>query len=106
MIRGNVPTLPPAAAMKAAAVERRMLEEDARMGRGGRSGDASSVLAFCRFLESAGKGNPATCREVPAEHLASYAKIVQKLVEAGELPPSAKDEFEATKASTLRYIAE
>ena len=86
--------LPPPAIIKAAAVERRILEEALAMGREEPLGEVASVLTFCRFLELANGGRMTIFPDVPDEHRPSYAKIVHKLVEAGELPAAAKDRFD------------
>jgi hypothetical protein len=85
--------LPAAAVKKAAAAERRILEEDTAMGREEAVGEVASVLTFCRFLELADGGKMTILPEVPPEHRPYYAKIVRKLVEAGELPAALIERF-------------
>lgn len=77
--------LPPAAIKKAAANERQMLEDDMAKGREESLSDVTSILMFCRFLESAERGIPAILPNLPLEHWTYYLKIIQKLVEAGDL---------------------
>jgi len=94
-------TLPAVAAKKAATVERRVLEEDTAMGREESVSETASILAFCRFLESAGDDNAGFPPSIPSEHWPHYARIVQKLVQAGELSPALKDRFEGECGKVL-----
>jgi hypothetical protein len=96
-------TLPAAAVKKAAAVERRVLEEDTAMGREESVCETASILAFCRFLESAGDDNAAFPPNMPLEHWSHYTRIVLKLVQAGELSPAAKDHFEGECGKVLLH---
>ena len=98
--------LPPAAAMKAAAVELHLLEEDTAMGREEPVGEVASVLAFCRFLQSGGERKQTLFWDVPLEHRPSYRTILHKLVEAGKLPPAAEAEFESVFGGTLERTTE
>ncbi|HEV2328845.1 MAG TPA: hypothetical protein VGY56_08680, partial [Verrucomicrobiae bacterium] len=63
------------------------------MGREEPVGEVASVLTFCRFLELANSGNITILPDVPDEHRPYYAKIVQKLIDAGELPATTKGIF-------------
>jgi hypothetical protein len=83
------------AVLKAAAMERRMLEEDGALGRTPSSEDTDSILAFCMFLEGAARGAWVMPPSIPMEHWAFYEKTVERLAAAGELPYVAKEDFEA-----------
>lgn len=102
---GMMDRLPAVAAKKAAAVQRRMLEADIAAKREESFGEAASVLAFCRFLESPGGGTPVVFRDVPLEHWTVYAQIIGKLVEAGELSPDMKDRFDREFGKVLAQAA-
>lgn len=77
--------LPAAAAKRAAAAERRSLDEG-----------AISVLTFRRFLNAVMLGVPLTHGVLPAEHVSAYRKSVARLVKAGRLPTGADKEFDRT----------
>jgi hypothetical protein len=93
--------LPAAAVKKAAAVYRRRLEEDTALGRENLAGEVLSVLTFCRFVESGGKSGLLHFPYVPLEHMAAYAKIVQRLVAAQELSLHEEDQLKGKPGGTL-----
>jgi hypothetical protein len=79
------------------AVERqqRMMEEDLVNERNLDEGEVMSVLNFCQFIKAVklGLNAPSPC-VVPVGHVAFYRKIVEKLIEAGELPAYAKNQYD------------
>ncbi len=77
--------LPVKAILRAADAERRMVEDDLARQRISPNEDTDSVLAFCQFLEAAERGAHFPLPALPMEHCAFYRKIVQKLVDVGEL---------------------
>ncbi len=87
--------LPPKAVLKAVALERRMLEEELAFGRTFPKKDASSILSFCKFLESVVDGRLILPSALPMDHWAFYGKTVERLAAAGELPPRKLENFEA-----------
>jgi hypothetical protein len=73
-----------------------MLEDDLKYNRTSSRRNASSVLNFCQFLKTAGDGTAMTPANLPLQHVARYHEIVARLIEAGELPVSAKQQFDLT----------
>ena len=100
-----IDSLPPKAVIRAAEAERRMIEDDLSNQRILPDREIRSILAFCGFLEAAAGGRPfsfSKVADVPTEEWAFYGKIVQKLVESGELPLAAKNRFEAVFSNPLQ----
>src|SRR5690349_12453156 len=87
-----IESAPPKAVIRAAEVERRMVEDDLESNRTVPDEEAISVLGFCNFLTAAAGGVVVALPAAPIEHCAFYRKIVQRLVEAGELPFTVKDQ--------------
>jgi hypothetical protein len=87
-------SIPIKAVVRAADAERRMVEDDLRKKRTVPDLYVDSVLGFCNFLTSAVAGIYVTLPAFPLEHCAFYRKIVQRLVDAGELPAEIVGEFE------------
>jgi hypothetical protein len=83
-------SIPVKAVLRAVDVERKMVEDDLRKKRTERDEYVTSVLSFCNFLMLAVCGNYAAIPGLPADHRAFYSKIVQRLVDAGELPSEIK----------------
>jgi hypothetical protein len=96
-----IDSIPVKGILKAATVERLMLEDDLAHKRTPPSEEAGvhSIVNFCRFLEAAKNGLEIFPVEVPVVHFAYYRKIVTKLIEAGVLPGRAEAQFEATFSS-------
>jgi len=90
-----IDSLPPEGILKAAAVERFMLEEDLAEGRMLPDEDTDSILAFCRFLAGTANGSMIWFRSMPMEHWEFYVKTVSRLVAAERLPRSVKEDIEA-----------
>lgn len=93
--------LPTAALLRAADAQRRMIESDLANDRVLTQRDASSIVSFCNFLAGAADGRNVPCPSLPLEHCAYYRKIVQRLVEAGDLPFTVQDEFDANFCEAL-----
>jgi hypothetical protein len=83
-------SIPVKAVLRAADAERKMVEDDLKKKRTERDEYVTSVLSFCNFLMLAVCGKYAVVPGLPADHRAFYSKIVQRLVDAGELPPEIK----------------
>ena len=75
-------TIPVKAVLRAVDAERKMVEDDLQKKRTERDENVTSVLGFCHFLGGVYNVIPG----VPFEHREFYSKIVQRLVDAGELP--------------------
>ena len=86
-------SIPTKAVLRAAEAERRMVESDLEHKRTERDSEVISVLSFCNFLNLAGCGIDNSMPVLPAEHRAYYGKVVQRLVEAGELPSESTHQF-------------
>jgi hypothetical protein len=91
--------MPAKGVLNAVELQRRMIEDDLLHKRNLAVEEATSVLRFCRFIETVKLGlNDSSPCVVPVHHVAFYWKIVMKLVEAGELPAHAQRQFEAVFA--------
>lgn len=87
-------SIPIKAVLRAADAERKMVEEDLKKKRAEPDECIVSVLGFCNFLSLAVRGIYASLPALPFEHRTFYARIVQQLVDAGELPVEIKSHFE------------
>jgi hypothetical protein len=94
-------SLPVKAVIHAAAVQRRMVQTDLEMKRTSVNKESLSILGFCTFLIDAAQGIQSVIPAWPIEHCAFYRHVVQKLVEAGELPPRVKEQFDFTFSRAL-----
>jgi hypothetical protein len=87
-------SIPIKAVLRAVAAERKMVEDDLEKKRTEPDEYVFSVLGFCNFLMLAVCGVYESVALLPHEHRAFYRKIVQRLVDAGELPPEITGHFE------------
>lgn len=87
-------SIPIKAVLRAADAERRMVEEDLEKKRAEPDECIVSVLGFCNFLTLAMRGVYGSLSALPFEHRAFYGRILQQLVDAGELPVEIKEHFE------------
>ena len=87
-------SIPIKAVLRAVDAERKMVEDDLDKKRTERDEYVTSVLGFCNFLMLAVCGVYDTITSLPSEHRAVYRKIVQRLVDAGELPSEITGHFE------------
>jgi hypothetical protein len=96
-----IDSLPVKGILKAATVERLMLEDDLAHKRTPPTEEAGvhSIVNFCRFLEAARLNLDIFPVAVPVVHFVFYRKTVANLIEAGELPGRAEAQFEATFSS-------
>jgi hypothetical protein len=92
--------IPARAIFKTLELEGHMLREDLLKGRPVSISEAQSVLEFYEFIRSSKEGSPArkTAFAGPIHHIDFYRKIVDRLVEARELPITARAQFEITFA--------
>ena len=79
-------SIPIKAVLRAVDAERKMVEDDLDKKRTEPDEYVTSVLGFCNFLMLAMCGVRSSITTLPPEHRAFYRKIVQRLVDAGELP--------------------
>jgi hypothetical protein len=87
-------SIPIKAVLRAVDAERKMVEDDLDKKRTEPDEYVTSVLGFCNFLMLAVCGVYDTITTLPPEHRAFYSKIVQRLVDAGELPPEITPHFD------------
>jgi hypothetical protein len=92
-------SIPTKAVLRAAEAERRMVEDDLENKRTECDRYVVSVLGFCNFLTLAVCGIYSSMAALPVEHRAYYGKIVQRLVDAGELPSTTAEHFNRIFAS-------
>jgi hypothetical protein len=89
---GNIPEL---AILKALDVECRMLEDDLAHSRLTMTTDTFSILCFREYVQMAKLGIFLHCSmHLPAEHIQFYKETLVRLIQAGQLPPSAVIEFD------------
>jgi len=93
--------LPTATLLRAADVQRRLIEGDLAADRTASPSEAQSIVSFCRFLSASARGEKVPCPPLPVEHSAYYRKIIQRLVKTGELPFAVQDEFDANFCEAL-----
>lgn len=93
--------IPIKAVVRAAEAERRMVEDDLAKKRTAPDTNVTSVLSFCNFLTLAARGIAFALPVLPIEHCAFYRRVVQRLVEAGELPVEMKQRFDVAFSESL-----
>jgi len=86
-------SIPTKAVLRAAEAERRMVEDDLENKRTECDQYVVSVLSFCNFLMLAVCGIYSSMASLPVEHRVYYGKVVQRLVDAGELPSKTAEYF-------------
>jgi hypothetical protein len=91
-------SIPTKAVLRAVEAERRMVEDDLEHKRTERDPYVISVLSFCDFLTLAVCGIYASMAALPVEHRIFYGKVVQRLVDAGELPSGSTEFFNRSVA--------
>jgi hypothetical protein len=95
-LASTLETIPVRAVLKTLELESHMLREDLLKGRAVSVSEAQSILEFYEFIRSVKAGSPVrrTAFASPLHHVAFYRKTVDRLVEAEELPVTAKAQFE------------
>ena len=96
-------SIPTKAVLRAVEAKRRMVEADLEHKRTERDPNVISVLSFRNFLTLAVCGVHASMAALPVEHRVFYGKVVQRLVEAGELPLDSTEHFYSRFAPGLRF---
>ena len=68
--------------------------------------EVHSILSFCQFMNAVFEDDVVFPLDgLPVRHIAFYGKVVTRLIEAGELPSSAKAKFDAVfSAGYLRSL--
>ena len=86
-------SIPTKAVLRAVEAERRMVENDLENKRTECDRYVVSVLGFCNFLTFAVCVIYSSMAVLPVEHRAYYGRVVQRLVDAGELPSTSAEYF-------------
>src|SRR5258708_21981342 len=87
--------IPAEGILKAVELERLMLKDDLLYKRVSDE-DVASIFNFCEFLKAVPEEDSIVPIELPPNHTAFYRKTVMRLIEAGELPGVAKEQFDLT----------
>ena len=90
-----IANIPPQSILRVLAAEAYMLGVDLAQNRPLLPKDVGSILIFSRFIEAGGRRSQSVLAsvELPSAHVAFYRATVERLIEAGELPPSSVQEF-------------
>src|SRR5271155_1147770 len=96
-----IESLPTNAILLVAELQGQMIKDDLSQRRVLPMEEAVSVLNFCRFLHAVACGSGIFPTVMPLQHLASYRKTVNRLMEAGELPLNAGEQFDRTFLSVF-----
>ena len=76
-------------------LECKMLQADAQNHRVDFPEDAHSILCFRQFVQTAKLGHAMLFpKPFPPDHIEFFKETIVRLVQAGELPPSAMEEFD------------
>ena len=87
--------LPVPVILRTLDAECKMLEDDVEHYRSNLTEDILSILSFRGFIQMAKADNVMRCcLRMPREHFEFYRETISRLMQAGELPPSAMDEFD------------
>ena len=90
--------IPTKGMLKAIELERQMLKNDLLYKRTADK-EAASIFNFCEFIKAVEDQDCLAPVVLPADHVVGYRKILNRLIEAGELPVVAQKQFELTFAS-------
>jgi hypothetical protein len=87
--------LPVPAILPTLSAECKMLQDDIEHYRSNLTEDVLSILCFGGFVKMLKADNVMRCSlQVPTDHVEFYKETIARLVQAGELSPSAMDQFE------------
>jgi hypothetical protein len=87
--------LPAQAIPQALDLQCKMLKEDLEQHRLTLKDDASSIMCFRQFVRMMKSGDAMHCvKPLPPDHIEFYKETVLRLLQAGELPQSALEEFD------------
>ena len=96
-----IESLPANGFLLVAELQGQMIEDDLSQKRILPMEEAVSVLNFCRFLLAVARNDGIFPTVLPQQHLGSYRKTVNRLMEAGELPLNAREQFDQTFLSVF-----
>jgi hypothetical protein len=98
--------VPAGAIVAVAKREAQMLTDDLANGRMLLEGEVHSILSFCRFLEASQSGIEISPVTLPMTDTAFYRKTTERLVNAGELPSDAREQFDTVFSKpTLKLLS-
>jgi hypothetical protein len=100
---GMISSIPAKGIPRAVELEGRMLEDDLEHKRTSPTEDVTSILMFNLFIKTTLQQVPMLPVMVSADHVGLYRKVVIELIEAGELPQEAKEQFETTFSSIFSH---
>ena len=86
--------LPPKGVIPAVEREHQMLENDLATNRPVSKKEAHSILSFCRFLVAVKSGVKVSPMILSPADTAFYRKTMGRLIDAGELPADAQEQFD------------
>ncbi|HTX22076.1 MAG TPA: hypothetical protein VMD27_09515 [Candidatus Aquilonibacter sp.] len=87
--------LPAKGILKAIERERQMLKDDLLYKRV-TAEEVASIFSFCEFIKAVTEEDEMIPVELPEDQVVCFRKIVRRLVEAGELPVHAEEQFDLT----------
>lgn len=87
--------IPAEGILKVIELERQMLKDDLLYKRVSDE-EVASIFSFCEFIKSVTEEDDMIPVELPGNQIVCFRKIVMRLVEAGELPARAKEQFDLT----------
>jgi hypothetical protein len=92
--------------LDAIKLEHWMLEDDLLYKRVAETREVDSILHFCQFIAAVTEEDKILPVKLPAKHITFYRNVLLRLIEAGELPATAKEQFNDTFGSDyLKAIA-
>ncbi len=94
--------LPAQAIPNALDLECKMLKDDVEHHRLDPSEDSLSIFSFRQFVRMAKLGHTMHCtKPLPPDHIEFYKKTIVRLIQSGELPQSAMEQFDYTFVSAV-----
>jgi hypothetical protein len=103
----TVDGMPPKALLRLLKRESETLKDALRHKRIQETQEVGSILSFCQFMDTVAEEKMVfPVAELPVRHIGFYRKIVMRLIDAGEIPESAKAKFDAAfSLGFLRSLA-
>ena len=103
----TVETLSAGAILNVLELESKLLEFDPENYRLYLPADAYSIFCFRQFVRSVKLGKTTSrCKPLPPEHVKFYRQTVTRLIEANELPQSARQQFDNTFSIARKSVGE
>jgi hypothetical protein len=96
----TVDGMPPRAVLSLLRREYETLKDALQHKRIKETQEIGSVLSFCLFMNTLAEEKMiCPVAELPIRHIVFYRKIVTRLIDAGEIPESAKEKFDVVFSS-------